>query len=189
MNSTVAPSAAPVLASTRMLVARRAIAIALGAAAVALAAQLAIPIGPVPVSLQGGTVLLVGGLLGWRYGAAALLAYLAAGAAGLPVFANGGFSLAHLFGPTGGYLLAFPAAAALMGVLARPGNVVRSIGAALAAMIVIHLGGWAWLSIVLQSGSRAFALGTQPFLISDLLQVVLAGGVVALAAAQVRRRI
>lgn len=165
----------------------RAAAVVAGAALVAIAAQFAIPVGPVPVSLEGGAVLLVGGLLGRRYGAAALVTFLVAGAAGLPVFANGGFGVAHLVGATGGYLIAFPAAAALVGWLAVPRRVVRSTLAALAGMVVIHLGGLAWLAVILGSASRAFAVGTAPFLLSDLLSVLLVGALIAGVGGRMRR--
>lgn len=189
MQTTLRATESAAAARSGALVARRALAVVLGAAVVAVAAQFAIPVGVVPVSLQGGAVLLVGGLLGRRYGAAALVTYLTLGAAGLPVFANGGFGLVHLAGPTAGYLVAFPAAAAVAGWLARPGSVIRSTGAALAGMALIHVGGLAWLTIALGSATRAFALGTQPFLLTDLLQVAVAGGLVALLGARVRRSV
>lgn len=168
---------------------RRSVAVVAGAALVALASQFAIPLPftPVPVSLEGGAVLLVGGLLGWRYGASALLAFLAAGAAGMPVFHNGTFGLAILIGPTAGYLFAFPVAAAIVGSLARPGAPVRSILAALLGMVVIHLGGWAWLLVLTHSADRAFTWGLAPFLITDLLAVAIAGGLTARLGARTRR--
>ena len=180
--------AAQTLAPARLAL-HRVIAVVCGAALVAIAAQFAIPIGPVPVSLEGGTVLLVGGLLGRRYGAVALATFLAAGAAGMPVFANGSFGVAHIIGPTGGYLIAFPAAAALVGWLAAPRAIVRSTLAALAGMVLIHLGGLAWLTVTLGSWSRAFAIGTAPFIVSDLLSVLLVGGIIAGVGGRTRRLI
>ncbi|PYP08151.1 MAG: biotin transporter BioY, partial [Gemmatimonadetes bacterium] len=97
--------------SGRGIVLRRAAAGILGAALVAAAAQVAIPLPgtPVPMTLQPLAVLLVGGLLGRWLGASSLLLYLALGAAGLPVFTPVGLpGVARLFGPTGGYLLAYP---------------------------------------------------------------------------------
>jgi len=94
--------------------------VAAGALAVALASQVAVPLPgtPVPMTLQPFAVLLVGGLLGARRGAASLVFYLALGASGLPVFTPvGAPGLARLLGPTGGYLLAYPFAAALVGWL------------------------------------------------------------------------
>src|SRR5258705_5199125 len=87
----------------------------------ALAAQIAIPIGPEPITGQTFAVLLTGALLGSRLGAAALIAYLVEGAVGLPFFAGGSSGLAHLLGPTGGYLVAFPAAAFITGALGQLG--------------------------------------------------------------------
>src|SRR5258705_97629 len=88
----------------------------------ALAAQVAIPIGPVPITGQTFAVLLTGALLGSRLGAAAIIAYLVEGACGLPFFAAGSGGLAHLLGPTGGYLVAFPAAAYITGAFSEHGS-------------------------------------------------------------------
>src|SRR5437763_1622693 len=93
----------------------RVLAVVLGAVLVALAAQVAVPLPgtPVPMTLQPMAVLLVGGLLGARLGALSMILYLAMGAAGLPVFTPTVplVGVARLFGPTGGYLLAYPVAA------------------------------------------------------------------------------
>src|ERR687896_6078 len=78
-------------------------------------AQFTIHIGPVPITGQSFAVLLTGALLGSRLGAAAVIAYLIEGAVGLPFFAAGGGGLVRFFGPTGGYLVAFPAAALITG--------------------------------------------------------------------------
>src|SRR5882672_2755727 len=115
----------------------------------ALAAQIAIPIGPVPITGQTFAVLLTGALLGSRLGAAALIAYLVEGALGLPFFAGGSGGLAHILGPTGGYLVAFPAAAFITGAFAEHGWDKRFLSAAAAmaiGSILIMLSGWAWLS-------------------------------------------
>ncbi len=161
----------------------RAVAIVAGAAAVALAAQIAVPIPgtAVPFTLQGLAVLLVGGLLGPGAGAAALVLYLAAGMAGLPVFAPEGLpGVARLLGPTGGYLLAFPIAAAVTGFLARRrASTLSTVGhctlAALLGMLIIHLGGIAQLMILTGSATAAIGLGALPFLGVDLVKVALAG--------------
>jgi len=104
-------------AEARARLGRRLVGIGIGAAVVALAAQVAVPVpfSPVPMTLQPLAVLAVGGLLGGVGGAAALATYLALGVLGLPVFAGGSSGVLHLLGPTGGYLLAFPVAAALTG--------------------------------------------------------------------------
>src|SRR5207253_2461449 len=85
----------------------------------ALAAQVVIPIGPIPITGQTFAVLLTGALLGSRLGAMAMIAYLIEGASGLPFFAGGTGGLPHLVGPAGGYLMAFPAAAFITGAFAE----------------------------------------------------------------------
>src|SRR6266487_196183 len=87
----------------------------------ALAAQVVIPIGPVPITGQTFAVLLTGALLGSRLGAIAMITYLVEGASGLPFFFGGTGGILHLLGPTGGYLVAFPAAAFITGAFAEHG--------------------------------------------------------------------
>ena len=148
-----------------------------GAVIVALSAQVAVPLppSPVPLTLQGLAVLLVGGVFGAAAGAGALVLYLAAGAFGAPVFALGGSGLSRLLGPTGGYLLAFPLAAIVVARLAVRGQLVRSTLAAAAGMLVIHLGGWAQLTLLTGNAERAVTLSMMPFLLQDGLKVLLAG--------------
>src|SRR6185437_11253971 len=111
---------------------------------IAASAQFAIQIGPVPITGQSFAVLLTGALLGSRLGAAAVIAYLIEGAVGLPFFAGGGAGLARFFGPTGGYLIAFPAAAFVTGAFAEHGWDRRYTSAVVAMGIgsaLIFLGG------------------------------------------------
>src|SRR5579864_5129971 len=109
----------------RALEAARQVALVVGASLfVALCARITIPLmplTPVPLTMQNFGVLLVGLTLGSRRGFAALALYLAEGAVGLPVFAGLG-GIAHLLGPTGGYLLAYPVVAGLAGFIAERGN-------------------------------------------------------------------
>ena len=149
---------------------------------VALAAQVAVPLPwtPVPVTAQTFAVLLTG----------ALLAYLAEGAAGLPFFHGGAGGPAPLFGPTAGYLFAFPAAAFVTGYLAERGWDRRYLPAAAAmalGSLVILAGGWAWLAIFLRSGAEAVRLGVAPFLLGDLLKIALAAAALPAGWALVRR--
>lgn len=81
----------------------------------AVGAQVEIPHSPVPFTMQTFFVLLAGGLLGMRNGFLSMSLYLILGAIGFPVFSSGGFGLVRLLGPTGGYLLAFPFAALVIG--------------------------------------------------------------------------
>lgn len=155
-------------------------ALVLGASLViALSAQVAIqlPFSPVPITGQTMAVLLVGALLGSRRGALAVLAYIAEGLAGLPVFAGGAAGLTRLFGPTGGYLVGFVAAAFLVGWLAERGW-DRRFGTTLAAMtlgnLVIYGVGAVWLAVFVGGVSRAWSLGVVPFLPGDAIKIVLA---------------
>jgi len=121
-------------------------------------------------------VLVVGGLLGPGLGASSLILYLALGAAGLPVFTPfGAPGVARLLGPTGGYLLAYPLAAFAVGTLVRDGrSYARILGATVAGLLLIHLGGLAQLFILTSSFQGALRLGTLPFLLSDLGKVAVA---------------
>jgi biotin transport system substrate-specific component len=133
---------------------------------VAAAAQVATPFpgSPVPVTAQTLALLLVGIALGARRGAAALALYLAEGLAGLPVFAAGGAGPAAFVGPTGGYLVAFPAAAFVAGALATPrSSTPRIVFASAASHAVIFLVGLAWLARFV-GPERVFAMGLYPFL-------------------------
>jgi len=140
----------------------------------AVGARLSVPLPgtPVPMTLQPVAVLLAGVVLGSRAGAASQIAYLAAGFVGLPVFAAGG-GAAYLLGPTGGYLLAFPVAAAVAGIGARDrGSWLREALWLAAALGVIHAGGLSWLAL-LGGGSLVASTGVSPFILGDALKVVL----------------
>jgi biotin transport system substrate-specific component len=171
---TLATSSALVVPSVRI----RALAALAGALAVALASQIAVPIPgtPVPVSLAPLAVVVAGGLLGARVGAAALVTYLVMGAVGLPVFAPMGLpGPARLFGPTGGYLLAYPVAAALAGlVTARGASWFRVLAAPALGLLAIYAGGAAQLLVLTGSLPVTLALGAVPFLAGDVLKVGLA---------------
>src|SRR5204863_2384389 len=164
--------------SAPSLTGRRALAVLAGVALVALAAQIAIPLPgtPVPMTLQPLAVLLVGGLLGPRLGAGSLLVYLALGAAGMPVFTPYGLpGVGRLFGPTGGYLLAYPIAAYAVGGLAADGlRWTRLTLAVLVGLALIHLGGLAQLLVITHSLQDAARRGTLPVPAGDLAKLVIA---------------
>lgn len=149
--------------------------VVLCAALTAAAARVSVPLPgtTVPFTLQVVAVLLAGLLLGPRLGAAGQALYVGAGAAGLPVFAAGG-GAAYLLGPTGGYLLAFPVAAAVAGGVAWSGRgVPRLVLAGLLALAVIHVGGAAWLAVAV-GPTDAVRTGLLPFLVGDVLKLALA---------------
>ena len=185
-------------AGTGVLVAKRSLAIGLGALVVALAAQVAVPVpfSPVPMTLQPLAVLAVGGLLGAAGGLSALVLYLLLGVLGLPVFAPGGLPGAlRLIGPTGGYLFAFPFAAGLTGVLVgwalASGRVTGKaiLGVLLACalgMAIIHIGGVAQLALLGGDPALAFRVGFIPFLTGDLLKVGLAAALILAAGPKIR---
>lgn len=162
------------VAAVPSLAARRTLGIVGFALLTALAARVALPIPGswVPFTFQVAAVLLAGALLGPALGAASQVVYLAAGAAGLPVFAAGG-GLAYLFGPTGGYLLACPLAAFVVGwAMMGERSVPRTALALLVGLGAIYAGGVSWLS-VWGSMDAAVALGLRPFLLADLVKVAL----------------
>jgi biotin transport system substrate-specific component len=151
---------------------------------------------PVPITGQTFAVLLVGGALGFRRGMLAVLLYLVAGLF-LPVYAGGTSGIATIIsrgdtgglvlGLTGGYLLGFILAAAVTGRLAELGW-DRHIGGATAAMLIgnvfIYVIGVPWLALALPAsvaaGHRletAIALGLAPFVVVDLLKLLLAAAV------------
>ena len=177
------------------MAARRALAVVLGAATVAVAAQVAVPLPftPVPMTLQPLAVLAVGGVLGARLGAAALVLYLALGALGLPVFTPmGPPGAARLLGPTGGYLLSYPIAAAVTGWLAArhfAPPIVRVLLACAAGMVLIHVGGSAQLAILTGDIGAATRVGLVPFLTGDLLKIGIAALVIVALAPKIRSRL
>lgn len=159
----------------------RVLGIVLAAGALALASQFALPIPgtPVPITLQPMLVVLTGLLLGPADAASAMFLYLVAGAAGLPVFAPiGAPGLLRLLGPTGGYLLAYPAAAALAGRLGagRSSYATRAL-AAMAGILVLYVGGIAQLAVITGSLGRAAVLGVLPFVAIDAVKALVAAAV------------
>jgi len=158
------------------------------AALTALAAQarILLPFTPVPITLQVMMVLLSGGLLGSRLGAASQAGYVLLGACGLPVFAVGKGGIAGLTGPTAGYIFGFVAGAFVFGWLLERGarGTALTFAASLAAIACIYLPGWLWLacwmSVAGQGHGLASALraGVLPFIVPDLLKAAVATPIV-----------
>ncbi len=148
---------------------------------VALSAQIVIPIGPVPITAQTFAVLLTGALLGSRLGAAAIIVYLAEGAIGLPFFYGGHGGLGHILGPTGGYLVAFPAAAFITGAFAENGwdkRFISAVAAMAVGSIVILLAGWVWFSVLMHTPLlAAFKVSVAPHIAGDVIKILLAAAV------------
>lgn len=141
--------------------------------ATALSARFEIPHEPVPYTLQTLVVILAGAFLGPRNGAISQLAYLAAGLLGAPVFAGGSCGLARLIGPTGGYLMAFPLAAAVVGLfLERRGSLSRSFFAMASGLLVIFVAGTFHLyAFYLHDIRSAFTAGLLTFTWWDALKL------------------
>ena len=164
-------------------------AVALMAAATAAAAQISMPLPftPVPLTMQDMVVLIGGAALGSRLGMMASLVYLAAGFAGLPVFAVSPAlpqGALRLLGPTGGYLLSYPVAAFLTGRLAESGfdrRYATSVVAMAAGLAVIFAFGVTWLAFFARPAGVGFSgalhAGLYPFLPGDLLKILLGAAV------------
>ena len=127
--------------------------------------RIPLPFTPVPITLQTFFVLASGIYLGGRDAALSQILYVALGVLGLPLFAGAG-GLAHAMGPTGGFLLAFPIAAGLVGRWVEPGDRLRKAALVLiAADVVIFALGASWFAATTGVGpERALALAVLPFL-------------------------
>lgn len=165
--------------------------VVLASVATALAAQaeIRLPWTPVPVSGQSFAVLLSGIVLGARRAFLAQSLYLFAGCAGLPVFSGGAAGLLHLVGPTGGYLIGFPFAAFVTGLLAERAwdrRVPTMFLAMLAGSAVIFALGLAQLARFVPA-EQVLAAGLLPFIPGDLIKSALAAGVFPLVWGAVKR--
>lgn len=172
--------------------ARKAMLVLAGSAFIAVAAQISVPMLPVPMTLQTLAILMVGFAYGSRLGAVTLLAYLAEGVMGLPVFANGMNGLAFA-GPTAGFLLGFVAMAWAAGFAAERGLARGVVGTALSALLIsaaLYIPGLAWPAMV--AGGFGFEAGwvaqdagfywtwfVAPFLLGDAVKAVIAALLVA----------
>jgi biotin transport system substrate-specific component len=164
--------------------------VALMAAVTAVAAQISVPLFAVPFTLQVLAVILSGLLLGPRHGALSQAIYVLVGAVGVPVFAQFSGGLAVILGPTGGYLVSYPVAAAVAGLAARAARDAsrrRALSYSFlwgcAGLAAIYAFGATWLSVVSDLPlAVAVAQGVLIFLPFDLIKVTLAA-LVAVAAA------
>ena len=166
---------------------RNALVILAGSMLLTLSAKLSIPFFPVPVTLQTLVVLCLGLVLGPRLGAAAVIAYLAQGAAGLPVFAGTpekGVGLAYMLGTTGGYLLGFVVAAYAVGLLAErrwDRSKLTTIAAMIIGNAIIYAFGLVWLGSIVGWDKPILAWGMMPFLLGDLAKILIAAAVLPTA--------
>ena len=163
-------------------VARTVILVALGTALLALSAKINLPLPYVPMTLQTLVVLMIGAAYGWRLGTATVIAYLAEGAIGLPVYAGPVGGLAPLLGPTAGYLAGFVAAAFITGWLSERGwdrSVPRLFVAMGLGHIVILAAGFAWLAFGMKLGvEKAWLVGIAPFVAASVIKNALGAALV-----------
>ena len=148
---------------------------------IAIAAQISIPMFPVPMTLQTLAILIVGLTFGSRLGAVTLMAYLAEGAMGLPVFANG-MNGAALVGPTAGFLYGFVGMAYLAGLAVEKGlarGVLTTAACGIAISALLYIPGLAWPAAALGKSAASLWSGWMaPFLIGDAVKAVIAAMVV-----------
>jgi biotin transport system substrate-specific component len=162
---------------------RNVVAVVAGSILLTLSAKASIPFFPVPMTLQTLVVLALGMVLGPRLGAAAVLAYLAQGAIGLPVFAGTpekGIGLAYMLGTTGGYLLGFVIASFVVGLLAErrwDRSVLTTIAAMIIGNAIIYVFGIVWLGSIVGWDKPVLAWGMTPFLLGDLAKILIAAAV------------
>ena len=153
--------------------AKAAVAMAAAVAVLAAASQAAIPVGPVPITMQTLAVTLAGAILGARWGTLAVLLWLTLAALGLPLLAEGAGGIHAFSGPTAGYLFAFPVAAAVVGLLCENGwdgtHPARALAAMLAGNAICLLLGWAWLALNI-GPVTAWEAGVWPFLPGALVK-------------------
>ncbi len=165
--------------------------------AISARASILTPLSPVPVTLQVAAVLLAGFLLGPRWGAWSVAQYLGLGLMGAPVFAMGIGGPAVVLQPSFGYLLAFLPAAWVVGALAENGSrgFLRGLAIGALGVVIIYIGGASWLAgyLALCGADLQFALaaawtqGVAPFVVVDVLKVVLVAGVWSIAGLAGRR--
>lgn len=164
--------------------------LALGATGLlALSAKIQVPFYPVPMTMQSLVVLVIGAAFGWRLGALTLLAYLAEGAMGLPVFAGKGAGLGYMMGPTAGYLVGFVLAAAVTGYLSERGytrSVIGALGVLLLGHVVLFVPGYLWLA-ALFGAQKAYLVGVAPFFAATAVKTALGAALLPAAWWAVRR--
>lgn len=173
-----------------------------GTALIAVAAKIKVPFFPVPMTLQTLAIMLIAATYGFRLGTLTVLAYLAEGIVGLPVFTNTPPSVAgplYFLGPTGGFLAGFVVLAMVVGAAADRGfdrSIPKLFAAMLVGEVIMMALGFAWLAwfATLSSGAvglgveKALAGGVTPFIWGDLLKIALASMLVTTAWSLLRKR-
>ena len=163
--------------------------VGLGVVLIAVSAKIQVPFWPVPMTLQTLAIAGIAAAYGLRLGLATIIAYLAAGFAGMPVFALGAVAgPAYFVGPTTGFLAGFVIMTAVVGYVAdrvRSESVFALFGAMLIGDVIVFALGFAWLGFGFVTGSGAtlgaefaWTKGVQPYLLADLVKLILAAAAV-----------
>jgi biotin transport system substrate-specific component len=191
-TNTAGAALAPTLLSNRADRALQELALVLaGTLVLYISAKVFVPFFPVPMTLQTLAVMAIAAAYGQRLGTLTVLAYLAEGAVGIPVFTAtppAVAGLTYFLGPTGGFLAGFVLLAIIVGYAADRGwdrSPFRLFAAMLAADVVVFALGFAWLAMFAQVGqhtgigfAKAFSAGVAPFVLGDLLKIALASALV-----------
>ena len=168
-----------------------AVLVLVGTGLVAAAAQVSIPFEPVPLTGQTFAVLLVGSSLGALRGLASLALYLWLGVAGAPIYADGRHGWSIITGASGGYIVGFVLAAAVVGYLAERGwdrRFSSAVGAMLTGNVIIYAVGLPWLAVVLDTDlEKTLEFGLYKFVPGDLLKLYLAAALLPTAWRAVER--
>ena len=149
----------------------------IGSIILAISSKIKIPFYPVPMTMQTFVVLLIGIMFGWKMGLATISLYLFEGVIGLPVFSGTpekGIGMVYFTGPTMGYLLGFLVAVFFAGKFSYNNNLIINFLKLSFATSFIYLLGMLWLGYLIGWDKPIFKLGAQPFLLAELLKVLLA---------------
>lgn len=171
--------------------------VAAGVGLLTLSAKIQVPFWPVPMTMATFMVLAIGAGYGAKLGVATIIAYIAAGMAGLPVFSGAGAGPAYMIGTTAGFIWGYIPAALIAGLAADRGwgrSPIRLGLAMLAGDAILFTMGFVWLAFIASVGgaagvgvARAWAGGVEPFLLGDLVKVALAACFIAAGWAVFRR--
>ena len=147
-----------------------------GSILITISAKTKIPFYPVPMTMQTFVILLIGITLGYKIGLATVMLYLLEGIVGLPVFSNSpekGIGITYFIGPTMGYLIGFLFAVYFSGSFKYEKGIVDTFLKLIFSVSFIYILGLIWLGILIGWDKPIFKLGAQPFLLAELLKILL----------------
>jgi len=148
----------------------------IGTVLITISAKVKIPFYPVPMTMQTFVILLIGITLGYKMGLATIALYLFEGIIGLPVFASSpekGIGIAYFIGPTMGYLIGFLIAVYFAGLFKYDKGIINTFLKLIFSVSFIYVLGLIWLGILIGWDKPIFKLGAQPFLLAELLKILL----------------